>query len=536
MNERISNIFDYGDEIVVVEERDDRIDPARIKELTMDKIKYGGYHAMETKAGKKARPAVRTLLIAAVVAVLLIGTALAVYHFTMKDAVIGEPYEATMHTETNDDGSLVFDEVEVVDRSLNGLADSPEVQAYVEWTEWNDAWWAENPDPWSALGEDDSYIEAPENYAYYYNAIFPEQAEKLNEITEKYGLTLHTAMAGFSSAEELYGVLGVEDVFSDAYRVLGEYVYEDGSFKAYCTLDGSQEKDAVIFCAVKGSFTLIGSRIPADYEEWSYTTGDGTEVVLAVAGDNAFLAADMEGAFITVGFHGVTDRAELENYADGISFAALSERLSGQDTSDIAESVASMKAAQAAAIEEEASNMYAPFADKAERDAAVFEELGHYTITELPEGYVFRYDSAGWKSDRIELLWNSASTATSGGSTWRGGDESDMEDWSFLTILYIRYYDKRDMETVTTAEEYENGKEYYRAYSDELIETKVGGYDAYYVVGPDGEQDSFLCWYDTDNDLVFRLSSNCWDYENNRSMDVFSEEELIAMAESVARQ
>ena len=63
MNERISNIFDYGDEIVVVEERDDRIDPARIKELTMDKINHA--HSMDTASGKKARRIRRAVLIAA---------------------------------------------------------------------------------------------------------------------------------------------------------------------------------------------------------------------------------------------------------------------------------------------------------------------------------------------------------------------------------------------------------------------------------------------------------------------------------------
>lgn len=536
MNERISDIFDYGDEIVVVKEQDDRIDPARIKELTMKRIMNEDFREEAKRTVKKARPVYRTVLIAAAVAVLLAGTALAVYHFTMKDVTIGEPYPATMHTDTNENGSLVFDEIETVDRSLNGLADSPEYQAYVEWTEWNDAWWAENPDPWAALGEDDSYIETPENYAWYYNAVFPEQAEKLDEITEKYGLTLHTAMAGCTSAEELYSVLGVVSVFSEVYRVRGEYVYDDGSFKAYCTLNDSLEKDAVIFCAVNGSFTLIGGSLPADYEEWTYMTEDGTEVVLASAGDYAVLAADTEGAFITVSFHGITGRAELERYADGVAFAALSERFAGKDTSDIAAAVASMHAAEAAAMEEEAANMYAPFADKAERDEAVFEELGHYTIKALPEGFVFRYDSAEWKSDRLDLLWPSDSTYTFGGSTWCGGDESDMETWSFLTIDYTRYYDRRDMETVTTAEEYENGKDYYRANSEDLTETMVGGYNAYYVKGADGSQDAFLCWYDTDNDLVFRLSSTGWDYENNLPMDVFSEEQLITIAESVAAQ
>ena len=536
MGERISDIFDYGDEIVVVEEREDWIDPARIKELTMNKINAESMGTPARPAVKKTRAVRRTALIAAIAAVLLAGTALAVYRFTMRDVTIGEPYMAAVQTETDDDGSLVFEEVERIDKSLNGLADTPEYQAYVEWTEWNDAWWAANPDPWAALGEDDSYIETPDNYAHYYNAVFPEQAERLDEIAEKYGLTLHTARAGFGSGEELCELLGVRDVFSDAYDVRGDYLYDDGSFKAYCRLDGGLDDGAEVFCAVKGSFTLIGSSIPADFEEWPYTTADGTEAVMAVAGSNGYLAADTEGAFIAVSFYGVTDREVLEAYADGIAFAALSERFADTDTSDIAAAVEALRTEEAAAMEQETENMYAPFADKAERDTAVFAELGHYTITALPEGYVFRYDSAEWKSDAIYLLWPSISTLTFGGSTWRGGDESDMETWSFLTLGYTRYYDKRDMETVTTAAEYEKGKAYYRANSTALTETTVGGYDAYYVVEPDGEQDSFLCWYDTDSDLVFRLSASRWDYENDVPADVFSESELIVMAESVAAQ
>ena len=536
MRERISDIFDYGDEIVVVEEQEDWIDPARIKELTMRKINAESKDTPARPAVKKTRTARRTALIAAIAAVLLAGTALAVYHFTMRDVLIGEPYTARVQTEAEEDGALSFSEVERIDRSLNGLADTPEYEAYVEWTAWNDAWWAANPDPWAALGEDDSYIETPESYAHYYNAIFPEQAEGLDEIAGKYGLTLHTARAGFGSGEELCELLGVRDVFSDAYDVRGDYIYDDGSFKAYCLLDGRGDAGAEVFCAVKGSFTLIGGSMPTDYEAWDYAAADGTEVVMALAGDSAYLAADTDGAFFTVVFHGVTDRDALEDYADGIAFAALSERFADTDTSDIAAAVEALRAEEAAAMEQEAENMYAPFADKAERDAAVFAELGHYTITELPEGYVFRYDSAEWKSDAIYLLWPSISTLTFGGSTWRGGDESDMETWSFLQLGYTRYYDKRDMETVTTAAEYEKGKAYYRANSTALTETTVGGYDACYVVEADGGQDSFLCWYDTDNDLVFRLSASRWDYENDVPADAFSEAELIAMAESVTAQ
>lgn len=78
MDKRISDIFDYGDEIVIVTEQDEIFDPARIKELTMRKINAGVVDTNIQKTIKKVRPAYRTVIIAAVIAVLMIGTALAV--------------------------------------------------------------------------------------------------------------------------------------------------------------------------------------------------------------------------------------------------------------------------------------------------------------------------------------------------------------------------------------------------------------------------------------------------------------------------
>lgn len=78
MDKNISEIFDYGDEIVVVREQEHPLDPARIKELTMKKINNDVFCEKAGKFVKKAHPMYRTILIAAVLAVLLIGTALAV--------------------------------------------------------------------------------------------------------------------------------------------------------------------------------------------------------------------------------------------------------------------------------------------------------------------------------------------------------------------------------------------------------------------------------------------------------------------------
>ena len=78
MDKRITEIFDYGDEIVVEEEQDGFFDPARIKELTMKKLNNESTNDTNRTVDKKARPVYRTILIAAIIAVLFVGTALAV--------------------------------------------------------------------------------------------------------------------------------------------------------------------------------------------------------------------------------------------------------------------------------------------------------------------------------------------------------------------------------------------------------------------------------------------------------------------------
>ena len=501
---------------------------------------------MKKHTSKTARTA---LLLAAAVAILSI-SALAVYQYTIRDALLPEVTETTAEPspasqESGQPAPAADAESQWLRLSENGFSDSPEYKAYAEWEEWNDAWWEENPNPWAALGEDDSYFETESNYAYYYHASFPEQAEKLDEITAKYGLTLHTAECGFRTEEELCEMLGVDDLFSSDYAVGGEYIYDDGSCKVYAVMDGGGfENGAVIFLAAKGSFSMISGFIPADYTEWTYTTADGTEVILATGWasgteaepdneqERAYILAELDGVYLNAGFYGGADRETLERYADGIDFQALNAVFApGADRSHIAAAVEARHAEETAAMEAQAETMYAPFADKAERDAAVFGDLGHYTVTDLPDGYVFLYDSASWKSEYSMIAWGNNmtdSTFTSGGSTWQG-DDSDGT-WRFLHLGYQRYYDRHDLETVTNDAEFANAKAYYKASAKEYAETTVNGCEA--ILARDEWNEHLIIWFDTDRGLQFTLWDDAFDEEGN--VVSITDEELIALAESVA--
>ena len=117
MNERISNIFDYGDEIVVEEERDDRIDPARIKELTMEKIRMDADASGTAK--KRLSKGTLALLIAAAVLALSV-TAYASGVFSRLVDWNGQ----TMETETEPMATVPPDAVMIVNADKDAVINS----------------------------------------------------------------------------------------------------------------------------------------------------------------------------------------------------------------------------------------------------------------------------------------------------------------------------------------------------------------------------------------------------------------------------
>ena len=501
----------------------------RITELTMQKLGLDTTAVTPIKAGRKLG---RTLLIAAVISLTLIATAIAVYQYVMRDAAIGEPHMQEVEVGMTEDGIPEFGEIEVVDLAKNGFADSPEYQAYTEWTEWNDAWWKEHETIFSDLGVDDSYHETPDNYAGFYMAYFPEQAEKLDEIMEKYDLTLHTVSTWFRTGQELYDVIGIEDILPNDFVVRGEYIYDDGTFKAYATLGDSDSLDEYMdmFCAVKGSFTLIGSYIKTGYDEWSYTTADGTDLILATTENNTLCIANTEAAFITVRFIGITDKETVERYADEIPFAELSRCLRDNQTG-IAAAVSALAAKNKEDAEREAAYQEEKRLEWEERSQDAIEQLGVYALDTplLPDlgelNVMGEEGDASWLGlgSDISVIEVSADA------------NIDYDEGFLYGLVYSRY--TKDGESVN-AEAYTKLLEEMRTeYGSRVLENiSVNGYDAFIIAYDDIPNvteisTAAIIWCDDARDLVFQLTTDTRDTQNYSVTDY-----LIALAESVTTQ
>lgn len=464
MRYRISDLIeDYSQGNIPLEEC--HITSAdRIRVMTMAQL---GINAAPVRRGRKLG---RTLLIAAVFVLALAASAVAVYQYSLRDAVIEDTLPAASAEESKPARRSAL--------SFNGFKDSPEYQAYVEWTAWNDAWEAENPNWFNDHGVDDSYRETPDNYANFYDAYSHEQGEKLDEIMAKYGLTPHTDRTFFDSQRQLCRALDAEDIIAgEQYKITGEYIYDDGSFKALAPLNSMRLKWAEIFVAVKGSFSLIYNSVPQG-EEWSYTADDGTEVIMAAydTTDKICVIAGLEGCYVAA-FIDTADRAEAEAFADSIQWKTLNSLF------------ATEKSRQAAA------QSVARFREAPTTDGSVFLDEGGELVAEILGNY---------------YLTNLPETVSLYGSDYSLPDEYD--DYFFLRHNYqgqgigihLSFRNLKEGETELKAEDLA------LPYDERCVSTTVNGYDALRVSIGDyfGHYAYHFWWLDTDRELVFHLETS----------------------------
>ena len=230
------------------------------------------------------------------------------------------------------DGGITYRVEERERISLQGLAGTPEHQASREWEDF-----LEQYDPDGALLE--AVGNGPTGISDAYDAYLcytPEMAEKIDEICAKYGLRLLGPATVEEDVRTLFARTGTGDVCagSGSNTPWSGYWYRDGTF----LFEGAVEQsggtvDYQFSRAVKGSFgstPLYLSGIE-DYEQWSYTTENGVELLLANDhASKALIIADRERSFVTVNVLGdwsagtfqMSDR-DVEDFAEAFDFTAV---------------------------------------------------------------------------------------------------------------------------------------------------------------------------------------------------------------------
>lgn len=250
------------------------IDDAFIQELT------DGY---EVKNPMRVR---RAWLVAAIVAALLVLLGCAAYILRMQDLVLGQ-------------GEVIETEDWI---SLQGFVGSNNYQAAKEWFEFQQTYDPEGEIMQSLSNEE---MIMPEAY-WSYQAYTPEMTAKIDEICQRYGLnTLGMPKMG-DSMDHFYDILKINRILREnADAEIGlDYYYRSGTFMLHgkTVLAGGKTVEFQYRCVMKtdfdGVFLNVGNI--EDYDQWVYTTADGTEVLLAIGEDKSLMIVDREAYFVTV--------------------------------------------------------------------------------------------------------------------------------------------------------------------------------------------------------------------------------------------
>lgn len=272
------------------------------------------------------RRGMTSLIAAAAAIVVLGGTALATGFFGLREVEVDNPYgEVGAATQQDGSESLLI--------ALQGYPDSSEYKATAEWMAFL-AGYDQDRALFRAAQENPPELDA--RYALY-NVYTQEMADKLDEITEKYGLTLHCRMVTCPDVASLYASCGVDGFIRGDYKVSG-FAYDDGSF----LFNGSDASEDGLVPAfqfgryMKGVFSEVVLNVgdAGLYDAWEYVTGDGVCVYLYLGPEKCVLMADLPESFISVnvlagsataGPDGapVMTREKLEAFANTFDFTAL---------------------------------------------------------------------------------------------------------------------------------------------------------------------------------------------------------------------
>ena len=323
------------------------------------------------KAQRKRLSIRKMWLIAAVIALtlLLVGCAI-VYVLSLQNLAIGEEYREYY------DGSS--ESVTIL--SVQGVKGTPGYQAAKEWREWLQTYDQDQ----SVFFSEEAYAEDFGDEYYAYNLYSREMKDKLDEICAKYNLKLLGKLyvdpdeTAACQALQIQGILrpGVQAETNFG----GMHYYACGAFGVEGTMTLTAPdtpwpyEEIVSFdCYRKDYFSEITATVGAEgsYEEWTYTTSNGVDVLMVLEQRNENLGhvaqifadcGDYVFIFSAIERDRVWTKEALESYAEAFDFTVQPQPVSQ-------ESLAEAEDRREAAAEEDAIQL--------EKKRLFYRELGY---------------------------------------------------------------------------------------------------------------------------------------------------------------
>lgn len=273
----------------------------------------------EPKKSTRRRSSWKLLLVAAILAVLLTGCAV-VYALKLETMKVGEMQFPAKDNQTETVTANIL--------SLQGIQGSPNYNAAREWFDFQQSYEQQLGVQPLTEEEERRYI----SYACYDRAM----ADKLDELTAKYGLKLHGEWFHEIDMKEAYDLLGIPGILrQEPLESYGRGMFfQDGSFRVeggFTPADCPWPHPVSYSCLYtrKDVFDDVVQSMnsSAPHEEWIYKAADGSEVLLVLGEQGANLFADQEEVFVSIGITNgdyptpfAMEKSELEAVADLFDF------------------------------------------------------------------------------------------------------------------------------------------------------------------------------------------------------------------------
>jgi hypothetical protein len=223
--------------------------------------------------------------------------------------------------------------------ALQGYPDSNEYKAAAEWAAFLAGYDTDHRILDKVGNSSNGWTEKYPTYLVYSK----EMADKLEEITAKYGLSLHKLLTAAESPQDLFSGAGVGDFMIDGgssgvNKWWGGYYYDDGTFQSEgeAVLDSGASMNYQFCDYVKGTFSDVYLNIggAGSYEQWTYASKSDVPVTLALSDSKALVIVDLPKSFAVINIlngakrddfyetGGIT-KQDLENFADLFDFTQL---------------------------------------------------------------------------------------------------------------------------------------------------------------------------------------------------------------------
>lgn len=218
--------------------------------------------------------------------------------------------------------------------TLSGFSGSKEYMAAAEWKAFMESY---DPDGSIRDAIGNGQVEVDEKYEKC-GAYTQEMTDKIDEITAKYGLSLHGDFkeVTFEEWNTVVGEIVVNDYeeYSDKAHntIIGGYIYDDGTFRYDGIFDASFGRLSVDYqfsCSAKGVFDPMFLNIGdiADYQEQMIVTDSGVEIAAAMSEYKSVLITEFDSCFVCINVMGGTDMGitfeDLEDLANTFDFSVL---------------------------------------------------------------------------------------------------------------------------------------------------------------------------------------------------------------------